>query len=121
MQASRARSTRAASPPRSGSGARPSPPAIYYEVKQPGAPARYHGVLGVLRPGEKHRVRVRETGRASWWRVSVDGRPASAAIPLPRSHGRWYGDAEAESWNGGRVACNRFAFSFEDVAVGETD
>lgn len=96
-----------------------TPPAVYYEVKQPGSHARYNGVLGLLQPGAKHRVGVHETARAGWWQVEVDGRPVSSAIHLPASHGRWFGDAEAESWNGGRVACNRFHFSFDDIAVGD--
>lgn len=92
-------------------------PAIYYEVQKPGAHARYVGVRGLLAAGARHRVGVRET-RANQWRVYVDGTAASPELRLPGSHGRWFADAEAESWNGGHTACNRFDFSFGDIAVG---
>lgn len=96
-----------------------SEPELYYEVQQPGLRARYRRIAGPVRPGERHRVGVLETPRPNRWRVVVDGRAASPVFLLPGSHGRWYGDAEAESWNGGRAACNRFDFTFEHVVVGE--
>jgi hypothetical protein len=56
-------------------------------------------------------------GRPGWWRVWVDGRPATKPVKLRGSSGRWAPIATAESFNGGRVACNRFAFRFERVSV----
>jgi hypothetical protein len=97
-----------------------SAPNVYYEVQKPDGTYRYIGVLGLLKPGEKHRVAIHETSRAGWWRVFVDGKRVSSSIHLPGSHGRWFGDAEAENWNGGHAACNHLDFSFEDIAVGET-
>jgi hypothetical protein len=91
---------------------------LYVEWKRPGAGRRY-AELGLAGPaGESHTLLVRELpGRRSVWRAFVDGRPAGPAVLLPGSHGRLPGAATAETWDGGRPACNRFAFRYEDVRL----
>jgi hypothetical protein len=56
-------------------------------------------------------------GRPGWWRVWVDGRPATKPVHIHGSSGRWRPVATAESWDGGQSACNGFAYRFEGVAV----
>jgi hypothetical protein len=92
--------------------------AIYYEVARPGRAPVYTELAGDVRPGESHRLAVLEQrGRADWWRVWLDGRPVSAPVHLPGSHGRWTPTATAESWTPGVVGCNAFSFGFERVSV----
>jgi hypothetical protein len=55
--------------------------------------------------------------RPERWRIWVDGEPVTNPIHLRGSAERWAPIATAESWNGGRVACNRFSFRFERVSV----
>jgi hypothetical protein len=91
---------------------------IYYEVARPHAAASYVQVTSGVPAGEQHRFAVLEMARRrSWWRVWVDGRPASPPIYLPGSHGMWAPVATAESWNGGARACNGYAFDFHQVSV----
>ena len=90
---------------------------MYYEVAVPGSRPQYVELASSVSPGAHHRFTVLETPRAGWWRVWVDGRPASPPIHLPGSHGTWYPQAMSESWNGGVGACNSYAFRFADVAV----
>ena len=91
---------------------------LYYEVTRPGAAPRYVEVEAAVAPGERRRVAVLEmANRRDWWRVWVDGRPVSAPIHLPGSHGAWRPIATAESWNGGSRACNRFRYDFDHVSV----
>ena len=64
------------------------------------------------------RVAVLEmSAQPGWWRVWVDGRPATKPIHLRGSSGRWAPIATAESRSGGGSACNEFAFRFERVSV----
>lgn len=68
--------------------------------------------------GESRRLAVLEIGgHANWWRVWVNGRPASQPIHLPGSTRRWRPIATAEAWDAGSGVCNRFAFRFERVEV----
>ena len=57
-------------------------------------------------------------GRANWWRVWVNHKPASAPIRLPESHDRWSPIATAESWDGGTGGtCNTFLYRFRHVSI----
>ena len=91
---------------------------LYYEVTVAGKSPRYVELAESVRPGSKYRLAVREVPRrSSWWRVWVNGRPASPAIRLPGSHGKWYPQAMSENFNGGSGMCNGFTFRFTDVEV----
>jgi hypothetical protein len=91
---------------------------LYYEVKRPRAQAAFRLLEENVVRGERRRVAVLEIGgRADWWRVWVNGRPASRPIHLPGSGGRWQPIATAEAWDAGSGVCNRFAFRFEGVEV----
>lgn len=91
---------------------------LYYEVARPGDAPVYTEVDSLVPLGEAHRIAVLEmAGRRDHWRVWVDGRAVSEPVFLPGSHGAWAPMAIAESWNGGRAACNRFAYRFESVMV----
>jgi hypothetical protein len=88
--------------------------AIYYEVARGGASPRYHQVADGIQIQQPHRFAVLEMAhRPSWWRVWVDGRPASPPVHLPRSHGAWSPQAVAESWSAGSGACNGYEYRFE--------
>jgi hypothetical protein len=91
---------------------------LYFEVTEPGRAPRYAEVDGDVPAGEAHRIGVLEMARRpGTWRVWVDGVPVSDPVFLPGSHGAWIPMATAESWNGGRPACNRFEYRFESVMV----
>jgi hypothetical protein len=91
---------------------------IYYEVTVAGSRPSYVELAGRVAPGEGHHFAVLEMSkRRSWWRVWVDHRPVSAPIHLPGSHGVWYPQAVAETWNGGTGACNAFAYRFSNVRL----
>ena len=91
---------------------------LYYEVALPGKAPAYNEVLSSVLPGTQHRLAVLElAGRPDWWRVWVDGRPASRPYHLPGSHGAWPGIATAENWGGGVHACNGYAYRFDDVSL----
>ena len=91
---------------------------LYYEVAVAGSDPRYVELDPVVSAGDSHRLSVLEMSRRpSWWRVWVDGRPASRPIHLPGSHGAWYPQAIAESWNGGTGACNSYAYRFANVRL----
>jgi hypothetical protein len=86
---------------------------VYYEVTEPGKEPRYTELLAGVGPDEAHRVAVSELrDRPGWWRAWLDGRPASPAIHLPGSHGRWAPVVIGESWDGGDAVCNRFGYRF---------
>jgi hypothetical protein len=94
----------------------PSSSNIYYEVAVPGAAPQYTEVMSAVPVGVSHRMAVLEmVHRRSWWRVWVDGKPASPPIKLAGSHGAWTPQAVGESWNGGSPSCNRYAFRFASV------
>ncbi|HZB23735.1 MAG TPA: hypothetical protein VE444_07800 [Gaiellaceae bacterium] len=68
--------------------------------------------------GRPYRIAVLEVaGHPGWWRVWVDGVPATAKVHMQGTSGRWAAIATAESWNGGTPSCNEFGFRFERVAV----
>jgi hypothetical protein len=61
---------------------------------------------------------VLETAAGSGsWRIWVNGRAVTRPIALPESHGTLSPMAMAESWDGGRSACNRFRYRFDRVSV----
>ena len=95
---------------------------IYYEVTVAGSDPRYVELDSSVKPGEKHTFKVLETAaRKGWWRVWLDGKAVTPAIRLPGSHGAWYPQAAAESWNGGVGACNTFHYRFSNVKLAHTD
>jgi hypothetical protein len=92
---------------------------LYYELTVPNGRPTYHQIATNLPFGRPARFAVLEIqGRRDWWRVWVNGNPASAPIHLPASHGRWAPIATAESWDGGtKGACNDFLYRFDRVSV----
>jgi hypothetical protein len=87
-------------------------------VKRPGAEIGFKLLEETVGGSLLRRVAVLEVGgRANWWRVWVNDRPASRPIHLPGSTGRWRPIATAEAWDGGSGMCNRFAFRFGRVEV----
>jgi hypothetical protein len=91
---------------------------IYYEVTVAGSQPRYVELDSTVKPGERHAFKVLETAaRKGWWRVWLDGKAVTAPIHLPGSHGSWYPEAEAESWNGGVRACNALRYRFSNVKL----
>lgn len=91
---------------------------LYSEVNQPSIGPRYTELATGVSVGARHRVVVLEVAsRPGWWRVWLDGTPASTPLYLPGSTRRWRPIATAETWDGGRRVCNRFAYRFERVAV----
>ncbi len=91
---------------------------LYYEVTTGGAPPRYHELAANVSPGQRHRVAVLEIAkRPSWWRVWLNGKPASRPIHLPGSSGRFQPIATAETWDGGSRVCNGFNYRFDGLGV----
>jgi hypothetical protein len=91
---------------------------LYYEVTRPTVGPRYTELVRGVPVGSRYRVAVLEVaGRPDWWRVWLNGAPASEPVRLPQSSGRWRPTATAEAWGGERRACNRFAYRFEHVGV----
>jgi len=92
---------------------------LYYELTLPGRSPTYHEIATGLSSGTAERVAVLEIhGRRNWWRVWVNGSPASRPIHLPGSHGRWAPIATAESWDGGTGGdCNGFLYRFNGVTL----
>jgi hypothetical protein len=94
---------------------------VYYEVKR-GTYTAYTAVASGIRVGEQHRFAVRESlSRPGWWRVWLDGAPASRQVFLPGSHGAWPAQVVAENWVRDSTACNEFAFGFTDLSVRRPD
>jgi hypothetical protein len=95
---------------------------IYYEVTVAGSDPRYVELASSVKPGEEHAFKVLEMARRNgWWRVWLDGKAVSPALHLPGSHGAWYPQAAAESWNGGVGACNKFHYRFSNVRLAHAD
>jgi hypothetical protein len=92
---------------------------LYYELMLPSRQPVYHQIATNLPTGRAARVAVLEMiGRRDWWRVWVNGSPASKPIHLPASHAQWSPIATAESWDGGTGgACNGFLYRFHKVSV----
>jgi hypothetical protein len=92
---------------------------LYYEVESPARGPRYVD-LGVSAVGKARRVAVRQVaGRPAWWRVYVDGRQVTAALPLPGSEAGLAAVATGESWRpvGAEPGCNTFAYRFHDLRI----
>ena len=59
--------------------------------------------------------------KPNYWRVWVNGSPASPPIRLPASHHRLQPTATAESWDGGTGgACNAFLYRFHNLTIPRT-
>ena len=95
-------------------------PFLYAEIARGGRQPRFILLEESVGLGERHDLAVLEvSGRPGWWQVWVDGKPATKPTLLRGSSGRWAPIATAESWNGGRAACNSFAYRFERVSVSD--
>ena len=94
-------------------------PFLYAEITRGGRYPQVHlRIDSEVDVGETRNVAVLEVaGRPGWWRVWVDGQPVTKPVKIRGSSGRWAPIATAESFNGGQVACNSFAFRFERVLV----
>src|SRR5690242_3279195 len=92
---------------------------IYYELMLPNGQPTYHQVASNLPFGKPAHVAVLEMHRRpGYWRVWVNGSPASKPIFLTGSHGRWAPIATAESWDGGTGGtCNGFLYRFNQVSI----
>jgi hypothetical protein len=91
---------------------------LYYEVTYPGQGPAYHELLSHVDPGQRVRVAVLEMNhQPNHWRIWVNGSFVTEPIYLPRSGGRWEPIATAETWDGGRRACNGYGYRFENVRV----
>jgi hypothetical protein len=91
---------------------------LYFEVARPGAAPVYSRLRAGVEAGHAVRVYVLEMrGRRDWWRVWVDGSPASAAIHLPSSDRTWQPVVTAESWDAGQSVCNDFGYQFDRIRV----
>ena len=91
---------------------------LYTEITREGRDPNFVMLEQGVPVGRSHKVAVLEmAGRPGWWRVWVDGQPATKPIRLRGSSGRWAPIATAESWNGGEGSCNAFGFRFERVSV----
>jgi hypothetical protein len=92
---------------------------LYYELMLPNGLPRYHQIATGLPVGKPARVAVLEMRkRPNYWRVWLNGSPASKPIRLPASHGRWAPIATAESWDGGTGGtCNGFLYRFHQVSI----
>ena len=92
---------------------------LYYELALPNSPPAYHRISSDLPIGKSARFAVLEMrNRQNWWRVWVNGSPASRPIHMPGSHGRWAPIATAESWDGGTAGvCNGFLYRFDRVSI----
>lgn len=91
---------------------------LYYEVAQPGQTPVYHQLESEVLPGRRVRVALLEMGhRPHHWRIWVDGRFVTEPIHLPGSGARWHPIATAETWDGGRPACNGYGYRFEHLRV----
>jgi hypothetical protein len=91
---------------------------LYYEVTRPYAGTQYVEVARDIPTGKAVKLAVVEVaGRPNSWQVRVDGRSVSPAIELQGSRLRLTPMAMAESWDGGRPACNRYAYKYEQVSL----
>src|SRR5918998_2501052 len=91
---------------------------LYYEVAQPGKAPVYHELMSHVEPGQRIRVAVLEMNRRpNHWRIWVNGEFVSEPVFLPGSSRRWQPIATAETWDGGRRACNGYGYRFERLRV----
>jgi hypothetical protein len=90
---------------------------LYFETDRSGPGPRYEELATDVAVGARYEVTVLELhSRPGWWQVWLNGAPVSDPVELPGSS-RWRPMAVAESWVGGKHACNTFAYRFENVAV----
>ena len=95
-----------------------TPTMVYAEITRGGQEPVFVPLLQNVQVGETHKVAVLEmTGRPNYWRVWLDGSAVTDPVLLENSANRWRPIATAESWNGGRAVCNRFAYRFDGVGV----
>jgi hypothetical protein len=95
-----------------------TPTMVYAEITRGGQDPVFLPLVQNVQVGESHKVAVLEmSGRPNWWRVWLDGKPATDPVLLENSTNRWRPIATGESWNGGRAVCNSFAFRFDGVGV----
>ena len=95
-----------------------TPMMVYAEITRGGQEPVFVPLLQNVQVGETHKVAVLEmSGRPNWWRVWLDGSAVTDPVLLENSANRWRPIATAESWNGGRAVCNRFAYRFDGVGV----
>ena len=95
-----------------------TPTMVYAEITRGGQDPVFVPLVQNVQVGESHEVAVLEmSGRPNWWRVWLDGKPATDPVLLENSTNRWRPIATGESWNGGRAVCNSFAFRFDGVGV----
>lgn len=93
-------------------------PFLYAEVTREGRAPDFILLEEEVPVGRGYRIAVLEVaGRPGYWRVWVDGEPRTEPVHLAGSSGRWAPIATAESWDGGRAACNAFGFRFERTSV----
>jgi len=92
---------------------------LYYELTLPSGQPTYHQIAANLPIGQTTRFAVLEMhARPNFWRVWVNGSPASQPIYMPGSHDRWSPIATAESWDGGTSGqCNGFLYRFDSVSI----
>jgi hypothetical protein len=91
---------------------------LYYEVTRPYAGTQYVEVARNVPTGTAVKLAVLEVAdHPNSWRILVNGRSVSPDIDLQGSHLRLTAMAMAESWDGGRPACNRYAYKYEQVSV----
>jgi hypothetical protein len=91
---------------------------LYYEVMRPGGGLSYAEVATNVSNRRPIRVAVLETAsQRNAWRIWVDGRPVTPPIWLAGSHRALTPMAMAESWDGGKPACNRYNYRFARVSV----
>ena len=95
-----------------------TPTMVYAEITRGGQSPVFVPLVQDVAVGESHRGAVLEmSGKPNWWRVWLDGKPATEPVLLQNSSNRWRPIATAESWNGGQAVCNAFAFRFDGVGV----
>src|SRR5262249_35014164 len=91
---------------------------LYFEVARPGSSPQFRLLESAVPAGELRRVSVLEMStKPNWWRVWVDGKPASDPVFLPGSTNRWEPIATAEAWDGGSGVCNRFSYRFDRIEL----
>jgi hypothetical protein len=95
-----------------------TPTMVYAEITRGGQEPVLVPLLQNVQVGETHKVAVLEmASRPNWWRVWLDDSAVTDPVLLENSTNRWRPIATAESWNGGRAVCNRFAYRFDGVSV----
>lgn len=91
---------------------------LYYEVTRPHQSFNQYTLKEAVATGEEHNIAVLEMAmHPGWWRIWLDGKPATKGIFLPASHGTWFPQVTAESWNGGTGACNGFSYRFGGARI----